>query len=206
MRRGLLIVDVQRDFCEGGSLAVAGGAAVARGITLALGQHADRYARIYASQDWHDPLPSTNGGHFAEPGTDPDYVKTWPVHCVSGTPGSQLHPDLILGWDGTPVTVIRKGAGQPDYSAFQGRTARGSEPLSFRLGVDQIEALDIVGIATDYCVYQSSLHALGLKRTDRLREVRLVTDLIAGVSEESSGKAIADLALQGAKLVSAKQL
>jgi len=200
-RRGLLIVDVQRDFCEGGALAVTGGAQVARDIsTKIMAAHQDRYSRIYVSQDWHDPLPSLNGGHFAAPGTDPDYVTTWPVHCVSGTEGSQLHPELVLGWEGTPIKVIRKGQGRPDYSAFQGRTARGNAPLSYQLGVDQIEALDVVGIATDYCVKESALHALGLVRSQRLAQVRVITDLVAGVALQSSQDALAQLEQQGAVL------
>src|SRR5215468_6566218 len=86
--RALLVVDVQNDFCEGGSLAVAGGAAVAAAITEYLSSPVSRkYAHIVATRDHHvDP-----GSHFA---ADPDYVDSWPPHCVAGSPGAAFHPDL----------------------------------------------------------------------------------------------------------------
>ena len=87
MTRALIIVDVQNDFCEGGSLAVKGGADVARGISEYIEDQQGRFDFIVATQDWHvDP-----GSHFSE---DPDFVDSWPVHCVAGTPGAELHPEL----------------------------------------------------------------------------------------------------------------
>ena len=93
MTKALLIVDVQNDFCEGGSLAVAGGAQVAADIADYVAAQGEDYALIVTSQDWHD-AGRTNGGHFAEPGTDPDYASTWPTHCVAGTEGADFHPAL----------------------------------------------------------------------------------------------------------------
>ncbi len=108
--RALIIVDVQNDFCEGGSLAVAGGAAVARSISslLAVGDHG--YDHVVATKDYHiDP-----GSHFAD---DPDYVHSWPAHCVAGSPGAEFHPDLAT----EPIeAVFRKGAHAAAYSGFEG--------------------------------------------------------------------------------------
>src|SRR5215469_14463182 len=116
--RALIIVDVQNDFCEGGSLAVAGGAAVARAISsLLAGEHG--YDHVVATQDFHiDP-----GSHFSE---HPDYAASWPTHCVAGTPGQDFHPDL----DTRPVeAVFRKGAHAAAYSGIVG-TARDGTPLA----------------------------------------------------------------------------
>lgn len=202
--RALLIVDTQVDFCEGGSLAVAGGAAVAKGITEFLGGQMDRYARIYVSQDWHNPPPDSNGGHFARPGEEPNFTTTWPVHCVAGTPGAELHPDLVLGWDGTPIRRIRKGQGRPDYSAFQGVTMQGRK-LRESLVSMSADALDVVGIATDHCVFQSGLHALQME-AEGLRQVRILTDLTAGVAENSTRAALLALQEQGAILTRSNRL
>jgi nicotinamidase/pyrazinamidase len=115
----LIVVDVQRDFCEGGSLAVSGGAGVAAGISrLMAGELPSRYRLIVATRDWHvDP-----GRHFASPGTDPDYTDTWPRHCVAGTSGASWHPDLHL----LPGTVvISKGQHGAAYSGFEGHDDAG---------------------------------------------------------------------------------
>lgn len=205
MNRGLLIVDVQQDFCEGGALAVTGGAAVAKGITTLLGNDANRYARIFTSQDWHNPLPDLNGGHFAAPGEAPDYVNTWPVHCVAGTEGADFHPDLVLGWDGTPVIRVRKGQGRPDYSAFQGRETEIDKSLNWLLRSQGIQALDVVGIATDYCVQASTLHALQ-RIGDGLTEVRVITDLTAGVADDSTRAALLAMQEQGAVLTTTSRI
>jgi len=117
--RALIIVDVQNDFCEGGSLPVAGGTAVARSISslLAAGDHG--YDHVVATKDYHiDP-----GSHFAQ---HPDYARTWPPHCVAGTTGSEFHPDLATG----PIeAVFRKGAHAAAYSGFEGVTDDGT-PLA----------------------------------------------------------------------------
>ncbi|CAM5637619.1 nicotinamidase OS=Streptomyces tendae OX=1932 GN=GUR47_07830 PE=3 SV=1 [Streptomyces tendae] len=81
MRRALIVVDVQNDFCEGGSLAVSGGADVAAAITELIGQAPAGYRHVVATRDHH----VAPGGHFAD---NPDYVHSWPAHCVAGTGGS----------------------------------------------------------------------------------------------------------------------
>lgn|SRR3990170_2559698 len=189
MSKALFIIDVQNDFTEGGALGVDGGAAVAAGITELLAEHPDAYDHVFASRDWHSAT-GDNGGHFA---TDdaPDYVTTWPVHCVAGTSGAEYHPAL----DTSPVTVhVRKGQGKPAYSIFEGVTDDGStvDEMLDALGVTDI---DVVGIATDYCVLASAQDALNAGRT-----VRVFRDLVAGVAPESSAAALASLADAGATI------
>jgi nicotinamidase/pyrazinamidase len=205
--RGLLIVDVQYDFCEGGALAVAGGNDVAATVAKLLEGTTGFYPMVFTSQDWHRPLPDLNGGHFAEPGTDPDFVKTWPVHCVQGTRGAELHNALHPGlrerlgrW-----TEICKGDGRPDYSAFQGVNPREIDGRGIGWELDRrgVTSLDVVGLATDYCVYQSALDAL---RLPGLREVRVISDLCAGVNPETTGRALDDLRSQGAKIITSDKL
>lgn len=191
MTSALFIIDVQNDFTEGGALGVEGGAAVAAGITRLLSEHPDRYDVVFASRDWHDD-DNDNGGHFHE---SPDFVDTWPEHCVAGTPGADYHPDF----DVREVDVhVRKGMGEPAYSIFQGTTDDGEtvrEALD-RLGVTRI---DVAGIATDYCVLASALDAIAAGR-----EVRVLTDLVAGVAPVSSEKALRTLEEAGAQLVGSR--
>lgn len=212
MTRGLLIVDVQNDFVEGGALGVDGGNQVAKEVAYLLAEHQGLYPHIYVSQDWHNPLPDLNGGHFAAERETPDFVNTWPVHCVGGTRGAELVPVLrrvLLALedeaDAPTIRLVQKGQGKPDYSAFQGRSLFGSQTLAWELGQDQVTELDVVGIATDYCVLQSGLHALQLL-PDRLAEVRVLTDLCAGVAEDSSRAALLALQEQGAQLINSDRL
>jgi nicotinamidase/pyrazinamidase len=188
--RALFIIDVQNDFTEGGALGVDGGAAVAAGITEYLAAHRSAYDVVFASRDWHDP-DNDNGGHFAS-AAPPDFVTTWPRHCVAGTAGADFHPAL----DTSLVDIqVRKGQGVPAYSIFEGTTDDGAtvESKLDQLGVTDI---DVVGIATDYCVRASALDALGAHR-----RVRVLTDLIAGVAGESSAAALAELSEAGATVL-----
>ncbi|GAA4175279.1 isochorismatase family protein [Gryllotalpicola koreensis] len=187
MSRALLIVDVQNDFTEGGSLAVAGGAAVAAGVTQLLAEHGDAYDLVIASRDWHDG-DNDNGGHISD---HPDYVDTWPSHCISGTPGAEYHPALAS--DRIDVH-IKKGQGKPAYSAFEGADDFG-KGISEVLQAHGITELDVVGIATDHCVRASALDAVA----DGER-VRVLTDLIAGVADASSRAALDELAAAGVEL------
>lgn len=186
--RGLLIVDVQNDFTEGGALGCDGGAAVAARITRYLAASADTYGVIIASRDWHDS-DNDNGGHFAANGTDPDFVNTWPVHCVAGTAGADYHPDFDTAW----VTHhVKKGQGIPSYSMFEGSTDDG-KTVAQVLDEHGITSVDVVGIATDYCVLASSKDALGVGR-----DVTVLTDLVAAVSPETGSAALAELQSLGA--------
>ena len=128
MVRALIIVDVQNDFCEGGSLAVAGGAAVARGISSLLASRGRDYAHVVATKDYHiDP-----GSHFSD---HPDYAQSWPPHCVAGTKGADFHPDL----DTADVeAVFRKGAHAAAYSGFEGVDDQGTPLADWLRGHDEI--------------------------------------------------------------------
>jgi len=186
--RALFIIDVQNDFTEGGALGVEGGAAVAAAITSYLRTHPTDYDVIFASRDWHD-ADNDNGGHFA---AEPDFVDSWPAHCVAGTPGAEYHPAL----DTSLVDIhVRKGQGVPAYSIFEGTTDDGQTVL-VKLDELDITDVDVVGIATDYCVRASAIDALGAHR-----RVRVLTDLIAGVAPESSAAALRELESAGASVL-----
>ena len=188
MSRALFIIDVQNDFTEGGSLGVDGGAAVAAGISKLLAQHPERYAHVFASRDWHDAA-NDNGGHIS---ATPDFVDTWPSHCIAGTPGADDHPDLDLS--GIDVHV-RKGQGKPAYSIFEGTTDSG-QTLTEALAERHIDAVDVVGIATDYCVRASALDAVGAGLSTRVR-----VELVRGVSALSSALAVDELLGAGVEFV-----
>jgi len=180
MGTAVVVVDVQNDFCEGGSLAVAGGTDVARAITARLA--AGGFEHAVATRDHHvDP-----GAHFA---AEPDFADSWPVHCVAGTEGAELHPDL----DRELVDeVFDKGRDSAAYSGFEARS--GSGPLlGERLKEAGVEEVDVAGIATDYCVRATVLDAL--KEGFR---VRLLGDLCVGVAPETSATALKDMAIAGA--------
>jgi nicotinamidase/pyrazinamidase len=172
--RALIIVDVQNDFCEGGSLAVAGGTAVARGISslLASGDHG--YDHVVATQDFHiDP-----GSHFS---AHPDYAASWPVHCVAGTAGQQFHPDLDTH---SVEAVFRKGAHAAAYSGFEG-TADDGTPLADWLRDRTVDSVDVVGIATDYCVRATAADAAAAGFS-----TRVLLGLTAGVAPGTTTEAI----------------
>ncbi|MEQ6902640.1 isochorismatase family protein [Nocardioides sp. YIM 152588] len=186
----LIVVDVQNDFVEGGSLGVDGGRAVATRISEHLADHAGDYAVIAASRDWHHG-GDTNGGHFAEPGEEPDFVTTWPVHCVSDAPGSDYAPELVT--DAVTHHVV-KGMGVPAYSAFEGVTD-GGEHLADVLRAAGVATVEVSGIATDYCVRATALDA---RRAGFA--VRLLDGLHAGVAPESSAAALEEMAAAGVEL------
>lgn len=191
MAKALLIVDVQNDFCEGGALACEGGAVVAANITTFLKTHATDYQLIVASRDWHDAA-GDNGGHFATDGREPDFVSTWPVHCVAGSPGAEYHPALDTSFVGVH---IQKGQGKPAYSAFEGTNEDGVEFAEI-LAEREIDDIDVVGIATDYCVLASALDA-----RDAELSVRVISNLTAGVSPGSTEAAIDQLVDAGCQVV-----
>jgi nicotinamidase/pyrazinamidase len=183
MGRALIVVDVQNDFCEGGSLAVAGGAAVAGAISAHMA--GTNYDHVVATRDYHiDP-----GSHFS---AEPDFVDSWPVHCVRGTAGSSFHPEL----DVAPVgAVFAKGAYAAAYSGFEGATTDG-ETLADWLRTHDVDRVDVVGIATDHCVRATALDAAreGFHTT-------VLLDLTAGVSQSTVDRALAELAAVGVLLV-----
>ena len=183
MARALLVIDVQVDFCEGGALACSGGAAVAKAITNHIGSHGAHYDHVIASRDWHTPN-SLNSGHFPPEGVAPDFETTWPLHCIAGESGAEYHENL----DASLIDLhVKKGQDANGYSIFDGtdESGRNFETLVQELGITQV---DVVGIATDYCVRASSLDAKkhGLS-------VRVITSLTAGVSALSTEAAIDEM-------------
>jgi nicotinamidase/pyrazinamidase len=183
MTRALLVVDVQNDFTEGGSLAVAGGAAVASAISERMRTARDEYSHIVATRDHHiDP-----DGHFA---AQPDFLDTWPAHCVVGTEGVELHPNL----DRAPIeAVFDKGEYAAAYSGFEG--SADGVPLADWLREHGVDAVDVVGIATDHCVRATALDAVGAGFT-----ARVLLDLTAGVAEASTDAALEQLRTAGVEL------
>ncbi|MDE0269358.1 MAG: isochorismatase family protein [Acidimicrobiaceae bacterium] len=212
MSRALLIVDVQNDFCEGGALPVDGGQSVARRITDLVGfnRASGSYDYVIVSKDWHiNPV-----GHFATEDETPDYINTWPVHCVANTPGAAFHPDLEIAVD----EVFLKGAFTASYSSFEGFAASTGElsgqetsqktnqetnqqqsiaGSSMKTWLDErdVTELDVMGIATDYCVKASALDALKAGYT-----TKVIASLCAGVDSKTSAAALKELREAGVAL------
>ncbi|MFI9192697.1 isochorismatase family protein [Streptomyces californicus] len=188
MHRALIVVDVQNDFCEGGSLAVAGGADVAAAITDLIGAAQPAYHHVVATRDHHvDP-----GDHFS---ATPDYVDSWPVHCVAGTEGVGFHPNFAPAVaSGAIDTVFDKGAYSAAYSGFEG-TDENDIGLAQWLRDREVTEVDVVGIATDHCVRATALDAA---REGFVTQVLL--DLTAGVSGATTERALMELRTAGVKL------
>jgi nicotinamidase/pyrazinamidase len=183
-KKALIIVDVQNDFCEGGSLAVAGGADVATAISGHVAARDGGYAHIVATRDFHlDP-----GDHFSD---HPDYVDSWPPHCVIGTPGADFHPNLALA----PIeAVFSKGRETAAYSGFEG-VSDDDVPLADWLSARGVDAVDVVGIATDHCVRATAVDAAraGLRTT-------VLLGLTAGVGKATVDRALDELGREGVAL------
>jgi nicotinamidase/pyrazinamidase len=191
MTKALLIIDVQRDFCEGGALASSGGAAVAQKISDYLRLDQTHYDYVIASRDWHTP-GDLNDGHFPAAGTGPDFVRTWPLHCLAGSDGAEYHPNL----DVSLIDIhIKKGQSANGYSIFDGIDDSG-KPFKALVSELKIGEFDVVGIATDYCVRASALDALA-----NGQKVQVLTSLTAGVSDESTKAAVDEMVAAGVKLV-----
>ena len=182
MSTALVVVDVQNDFCEGGSLAVDGGAAVAAAISGHL--RTASYDHVVATRDHHvDP-----GAHFS---ATPDFVDSWPPHCRAGTPGASFHPEL----DVAPIeAVFSKGEHAAAYSGFEGAEPGGSG-LADWLRARGVDSVDVVGIATDHCVRATALDAAkaGFATT-------VLLDLCAGVAPESTQRALEQMRSAGVHL------
>ena len=179
------MVDVQNDFCEGGSMPVAGGAAVAHAISeYVAGPDGDGYDHVVATQDYHiDP-----GSHFS---AEPDFVGSWPPHCVAGTPGAEFHPALNPGRFGA---VFRKGAHNAAYSGFEGSDADGI-PLAAWLRSQCAAAVDVVGLTTDHCVRATATDAATAGF-----HTRVLLNLTAGVAPGTVESALAEMRTAGVKL------
>jgi len=186
MARALIVVDVQNDFCEGGSLAVAGGGEVARRIAELIG--ADHsYDHVVATRDHHvDP-----GEHFAE---RPDFVDSWPAHCIAHTEGAQHHPSLA---EAPFAAIFDKGEYAAAYSGFEGISREG-DTLAAWLRARGVEAVDVCGLATDYCVRATALDSARHGFT-----TSVLLDLTAAVAPASTDAVVAELAAAGVTVVGA---
>ncbi|MFJ5721663.1 isochorismatase family protein [Streptomyces sp. NPDC093149] len=188
MRRALIVVDVQKDFCEGGSVPVKGGADRAVAIADLIRQADGQYAHVVATRDHHiDP-----GAHFSE---HPDFQNSFPVHCVVGGEGGEFHPDFAPAvTSGAVEEVFYKGAHSASKSGFEGAAEDGTS-LTDWLRARDVTDLDVVGIATDHCVKATAL--------DGVRagfEVRVLLDYTAGVAADTTSTAITELRRAGVAL------
>lgn len=201
MAKALIIVDVQNDFCAGGALATDRGAKVAALISEYVEDNHHRYEAVVATQDWHiDP-----GAHFSD---TPDFVDSWPVHCVANTEGAEIHPNLDTDYI---EAYFRKGRYEAAYSGFEGLQAPEESvmtgehepgatlddespktPLADWLDEHEIQDVDIVGIATDYCVLATAKDAV-----DAGYETRVLIDLTAPVHEDKLDEVIAKMEDEG---------
>ena len=183
MARALIVVDVQNDFCEGGSLPVDGGARVAADI----GELLHRWSSREAGAPSYDVVVATKDHHI-DPGPHwslkPDFEESWPAHCKVGTEGAGFHPNL----DPQPFDeVFYKGEHEAAYSGFEGRTTSG-EPLADWLRGHAVSEVDVCGIATDHCVRATALDAAA-----QGFETRVLTGLCAGVAPETTAAALSAL-------------
>ena len=187
MANALIVVDVQQDFCEGGSLAVEGGAALADRLhTLLRGDPC--WDLVVATRDWHhDP-----NGHFAPAGSAPDFRDSWPVHCVAGTPGAEFHPALGLP---AGTLIVSKGEYAAAFSGFDGHDPEG-HTLAEVLASQHVDEVDIAGIATSFCVRATALDA----RRAGLR-TRLLVGLCADVDPEATPATLDELRVAGVEIV-----
>jgi nicotinamidase/pyrazinamidase len=184
MTTALIVVDVQNDFCEGGALAVSGGAAVAAAVAQLL--VAERYPLVVATRDYHiDP-----GAHFS---STPDFVDSWPPHCRVGTAGAQLHPALPVS---AIDAVFDKGAYTAAYSGFEGVTESAGTSLARWLRAREVDSVDVVGIATDHCVRATALDAVAEGFA-----TRVLLDWTAAVAPATTERALAQMRSAGVELV-----
>ena len=176
MNTALIVVDVQKDFCEGGSLAVDGGHGVAERIAQHLREHAGDYAQVVYTKDWHD-AHNDNCGHFSD---NPDFVDSWPAHCVARTRGADFSPGLAkyIATQNT-IAVFRKGQGKASYSGFEGTLGISTVTLAEFLKDKGIEAVEVVGIAADYCVRATAVDAI-----KEGFQTRVLADLTVGIAKQ----------------------
>jgi nicotinamidase/pyrazinamidase len=191
MARALIVVDVQNDFCEGGSLPVSGGARVASDIGELLHHwsrkdlNAPPYDVVVATKDHH----VNPGAHWSR---EPDFVESWPVHCQVGTDGEAFHPNL----DPQPFDAIfLKGERAAAYSGFEGRTSDGTDLVSWLRG-HEVDEVDVCGLATDHCVRATALDA-----ASNGFSTRVLTSLCAGVEPQTTKTALTEMREAGVTIV-----
>jgi len=191
MRNALLVIDIQNDFVEGGSLAVVGGREVASKVSRHIRHFKSEYQFVCATRDYHeDP-----GDHFSD---HPDFQSTWPPHCVAGTPGAGFCPPIQnLVREKLIQTVVTKGQHAAAYSGFEGVDARGHLLLDV-LKENRVDHIDICGLATDYCVRATALDARKAEF-----QVRILLNLCAPVSPETGQQALEEMKAAGCQIQAA---
>src|SRR5579864_1316473 len=191
MRNALLAVDLQADFVQGGSLPVLNGMPVAAMVARHIRHFKTEYQFVVASRDYHEHPAD----HFS---ATPDYVKTWPPHCVIGTAGAAFVPPIAnLVREKLIQCVVSKGRHAAAYSAFEGVDARGHGLLDV-LKEERIDHIDDGSTATDYCVRASALDA----RTNAF-QVRILVNLCAAVNEATGLQALEELKAAGCQVQAA---
>ncbi len=179
-KKALIVVDVQNDFCPGGSLAVTNGDEVIAPLNRLIKEFLDRGEPVFKSRDWH---PAT-AKHFAA------YGGIWPVHCVQNTPGAEFRAGLL---DDPRITIISKGIDESadGYSAFDGTN------LAQILRDRGVEEVWVGGLATDYCVKHTVLDAL-----QQGFAVKALADAMRAVNVKSDDGtlAIAEMRKAGAEI------
>jgi nicotinamidase/pyrazinamidase len=189
MANALIIVDVQNDFVENGSLAVEGGQDLAKRLARWLnGGGFDLYDYIVTTQDWH----ITPGDHWAD---NPDFVNTWPVHCKAGTEGAELVEVLAGALKGRVDLTVKKGHDAAAYSGFEGVVEGTGELLADALRAAGVTVIDVVGIATDYCCKATVID--GCKEGF---EVNFLPDFAVGINPETIVEALKAMDIAGAEV------
>jgi len=190
-KKALIVVDVQNDFCPGGSLAVAHGDDVVAPLNRVINEFLDRGEPVYKTRDWHPAQTK----HFAA------YGGVWPLHCIQNTPGAEFHRDLL---DDPRITIISKGIDESadGYSGFDGTN------LAELLREERVEEIWVGGLATDYCVKETvidgvrqgfkvkaladAMRAVNLKPDDGAKAIQAMRDAgaeIVGSEAKASGPA-----------------
>jgi len=180
-KQALIVVDVQNDFCPGGTLAVAHGDEVVEPLNELIDEFLERGDPVYKSRDWHPPTTK----HFEK------YGGTWPVHCVQNTKGAEFHPALR---DDPRINVVSKGLGDTDcYSAFD------ETDLAEQLRKQGVKEVLVGGLATDYCVKSTVIDAI-----KNGFDVKALQDAMRGVELQpgDSDRAIQEMRAAGAQIVS----
>jgi len=192
MTRALIVVDVQNDFCEGGSLAVQGGADVAARLTTDVGSDrgAGRWDFVVATRDWHeDP-----GEHWATDGQEPNFVDTWPVHCAANTDGAAFHPSMVVAFD----EIFSKGRTSASYTGFDGAAEADGSGLAQWLRDRDVTEVDVVGLATDHCVRATALDA-----ADEGFVTNVLLQWCAGIADDTTQAAVEQMTAADIAVISA---
>ncbi|MDD5154950.1 MAG: bifunctional nicotinamidase/pyrazinamidase [Candidatus Omnitrophica bacterium] len=187
LKKALLIVDIQNDFCPGGALGISGGDKIITAINKYIGRFSKNKLPIFISRDWHPKKTA----HFKK------FGGVWPVHCIENTRGAAFHPKLKIPKE---AIIISKGMDprQDSYSAFQAEDSH-RQSLANLLKIFGIEEIYIAGLATDYCVKYSTIDAL-----KKGFEVKILKDAVAGVNlnPEDSKEALRQITAMGAGEIS----